>query len=349
MSKAEDIIKSFGLDPSDIKDHALAEVTYPETVPGRVLHIDGDFLAYQVSADDSKSLSSMMHNHDVAVEALRLLAGAETVVSHLTASHGDKGGRYESAIIKEYQGNRKGKIKPKHLYTIKSWMHSKRGAISHEDQEADDGLCQSNWKAIQEGNPDLSVLVSKDKDLQMCSGWHLDWDDGTLEYVDGFGYVKLDRSKSSPKVIGKGTAFFWAQLLMGDTADNISGLPKLPGSVLNKIKPTKATLAAQAVLDDPKATEKRKASALKTLKNRKSGPCGAVNAFKVMTYLKNDKVAYKAIQELYKAYGETEGFKHWKTGKEVHWKKAFLSEANALWMRRNNNNDDVLDFFKGLE
>lgn len=346
MDKAEKLQNLFGLDVSKLNGHALEEPSYPDIIPGRVLHIDGDFLAYQVSADDTKSLDSMMHNHDVAVETLRLLAGAETVLSHLTASHGNKGNRFDIAIQKEYQGNRKGKAKPKHLHTIKSWMELKRGAVSHEHQEADDGLCQANWQAIQKGTPELSVLVSKDKDLQMCQGNHLDWDTGELETVSGYGYVDLDRSLSSPKIVGKGNAYFWAQMLTGDAADSIQGLPQLPGCVLNAVKPTKEITKALETLSDPKSTKKQKEKAQKKLDTRKPGLCGPVIAAEIMSKVKNDKQAFKLVKTLYEQYGQAVGFKHWETGEDVPWQTVFVSEAKLLWMRRIQDENDVLYYFK---
>lgn len=307
MSKI-DLEALFGVKASDIASQ-LDPTTYPDVVAGRVLNIDGDFLAYQVSYDDERPITEMMHNHDVAVETLRLLAGAESVVLHITGSDGDKGNRYNIALQKEYQGNRNGKVKPKHLHTIKSWMVHKRGAISHVTQEADDGLCQANAAAVAAGTPELSVLVSKDKDLQMCPGYHLDWDTGELTYVDGFGQIVLDRSKSSPKVIGKGTSFFWAQMLSGDAADNIKGLPSF------------------------EANGKRK-------------PCGPVAVMSLLENIKNDKEAFELIKGLYKDHGEAVGFKDYRDDSDVHWSKVFVSEAKLLWMRRNVGENDVIKFFK---
>lgn len=346
MSGADKLKQLFGLDANELESHELETPDYPKTVPGRVLHIDGDFLAYQVAADDEKPIADMMHNHDVAVETLRLLAGAEMVVSHLTASHGDKGGRYDQAIQKEYQANRKGKVKPKYLWAIKSWMEQARGAISHESQEADDGLCQANWNAVQDGRPDLSVLVSRDKDLQMCAGYHLDWEYGQLEFVEGFGYVDLDRSKSSPKIVGKGHKYFWAQMLTGDTADDIQGLPKLSGTTLNAIKPTKAVDTALNTLRSSVSSPEQKKRAQKVLDDRKPGACGPVIAAELLKRLNNNRQAFALIKGLYEKHGQTEGFKHWKTGEDVPWQKVFLSEAQLLWMRRKPDPNDVIHFFR---
>lgn len=340
MSNAELLKSLFGVDsvPDDMQQGDL-----PPLVAGRVLHIDGDFLAYQVTADESKSFDDMKHNHDVAAETLRLLAGAEKVVSHLTASDSDKGGRYEIAIQKQYQVGRIGKEKPEFLNHMRDWMENERGAIMHHDQEADDGLCQALYDAE---SPELAVLVSKDKDLRMCKGLHLDWDEGTLEMVNGFGYIELDRSGSSAKIKGKGTKFFWAQMLMGDTADDIAGLPKVPGWLLNKVKPTKAITKALDVIDNPKSTTDKVLKAQKTLDDRKPGACGPVITYDILKDVHSDREALQLITTLYKDYGTNIGFKHWETGEDATWQDVFTSEAKLLWMRRVKDEDDVKQFFK---
>lgn len=339
----EELSKLFGVDFEKLEG-PIEEISYPDTVPGRVLHIDGDFIAYQISADEEKTLEDMMHNHDVSVETLRLLAGAEKAVCHLTDKDSCKGKRYDLAIQKEYQCNRKDKEKPEHLYTMKKWMVDSRGAINHTDQEADDGLCQANWEAIQNGTPELSVLVSKDKDLKMCSGYHLHWEMGDLEFVDGFGYIEMDESTSTKKITGKGTAYFWAQMLTGDSADSIAGLPTVPGSVMNKIKPTKPIASAVEVLKTSKDESKRE-KAKATLAARKAAKCGPVTAFELLKSLKNDKQCFELVKALYRKHGENTGFKHWLTGDDVRWQDVFISEAQLLWMRRHPGESDVFKFF----
>lgn len=347
MDKA-DLKAKFGVDVGSIPAHASL-ISNIKPVPGRVLHIDGDFLAYQVSADDSKKLKTMQHNHDVSVETLKILAKAETAVLHITGTGSTKGGRYDQAIQKEYQVVRKGKEKPEYLQTIKDWMVEERGAIRHNDQEADDGLCQANWEAIQHGDRDLNVIVSKDKDLLMCEGLRMEWDTGDIEDVVGFGKLELKRNLSSPKLTGVGTSFFWAQMVIGDTADSIKGVPKVSGAVLNVLNPTKAVTHAKSVLAAPDASKRAVEASQKVLAARKWGPVGPVLAYELLKGIKNDKQAFKLVKALYKKYGEEHGFAHWKTGEEVSWQKVFVSEAQLLWMRRTKNENDVLQFLKGCQ
>lgn len=336
------------LDKFGVKEHELSDqrsMSYPPTVKGREVHIDGDFLAYMVSAHEDAEPDSMKHNLDVAVETFRLLGGAEKTFLHLTASYGDKGGRYDQAIQKEYQGNRDGKEKPKYLNYIKTWMYSSRGAIMHEDQEADDGLCQAVYHA-EEGK---ALLVSKDKDLDMCLGMHMDWETGDITKVTGFGDIWIDGSTSVKKIKGKGTKFFWAQMLMGDNADNIQGLPCLLGSHLNKFKPTAAIIKAEQILSNPESTPKQMAKALTTLESRKNDTCGAVTTFSILEAIDNDLDAHELISGLYEDVGKALGFKHWKTGKDVDPYEVYLSEAKLLWIRRHKTEKDFENFIQGLK
>lgn len=339
---------NFGIDFNTLAydDHA----SYPDTIPGRVLHVDGDFICYFVTCHEDEPWSTMVSSAEVQIETLRLLAGAEKVKLHLTAANSTKGGRY--GIQREYQGNRKNKEKPQRLEEMRLYLRDKYGAAYWLDQEADDGMSQANWDAIKKGQSHLSVIASKDKDLTMCQGWHLDWDTGSLWEVDGFGHVEVDRSKSAAKCVGRGYAFFWAQMLMGDTADHIQGLPKLPGTVLNKIKPTKAITSALATLESETATEAQKDKARNTLAKRKDGQCGGVTAAAVVQLMSSNQQALKAISRLYKWYGETYGFTHWETGKPIEWSTVFYSEANMLWMRQERNQlGDELDvrrFFREI-
>ena len=338
-----DILELFGVSSEDLSSQHLDRPDYPDLVLGRVLNIDADFLAYQVTADDSQPFREMQHNLDVAVETLRLLAGAEKTVLHLTDIDSCKGGRYRFAVQKEYQANRHDKVKPEALYGIKNWMVAERGARNYTDQEADDGLCQANCNDIEN-----AVLVSKDKDLWMCPGTHMDWDTGVISRYDEFGFIDLDRSKSTPKIRGRGTKYFWSQMLTGDAADNIQGVPKLPGSLLNVYKPTKVVLEAKELLLNKSATPAAIKKAESVLANRKPGGAGPVLVHAVLQGCTTDKQCFEVIKSVYKRHGETIGYTHWETGEVVRWQDVMLSEARLLWMRRVNCPDDVVKFLYGI-
>ena len=336
--------------------HDAPSIHIPDMVKGRTAHIDADFLAYQVTAEkadgsDEKTYEDMQHNAEVAVDTLRSLAAAEHVHLHLTPSTSNKGGRYSVAVQKPYQGNRLDKPKPRYLNLMREWLAKRYSGTLHQFCEADDGMSSAQYAAIREGNGNLSIIASKDKDLCMVPGLHLDWDTGEIIEADPFGYVAL-HERTSPsgtvtkKLKGFGQKFFWAQMLVGDTADNIQGLPGLTGPVMHKLKPTGPSTKALAIINSPNANEAQKKGAWATL-NAKPKPCGPATAILILDELHDHKSAFATVRHLYKEYGTAFGYKHHETGADVPWGNVLVSEAKMLWMRREAHNDnDVINWLK---
>lgn len=333
---------------------------YPDVVPGRTVHIDADFVAYHISyekPDDPKTIDDMQHNAEVIIEHLRRSACAQYVHMHLTPSSSNKGGRYAFAIQKPYQGNRDDKAKPRLLHIMRQWLSDRYPGTLHQFCEADDGMSSSQYAAIQAGQTDLSIIASKDKDLRMVPGWHMDWDSGALIYVDPatpFGWVELVEKKSAlgavtKKLHGYGQKWFWAQMLIGDSADNIAGLPKITGAYMNSIQPTAPVLAAQKVLADDSSTEKQRQKAIKVMNERKPGLCGPATAIKLLDLVHDNQQAFLLVRSLYEAYGNEIGFTHHQTGEPVDFGQVFLSEGRMLWMRKEPTNPDCfVNFLKEI-
>lgn len=288
-------------------EDGLVEKEYPKMVAGRVAHIDADFLAYMASyerKDEDMHLDEILYRTDVMIEDKRREAGAEKSVLHLTPNTSDKGGRYEVAIQKQYQGQRSSDDKPRYLEATRSYMADLRGTnygIAWQNAEADDGMAEASYKALADGTPELVVIVTKDKDLRMCPALHLDWDTGeiTETWKDPFGYVDLvaqvsaKTGKTTKKPKGFGTKWFWWQLLMGDAADNIKGCPK-------------------AVIGG-----KHKA-------------CGQVGAYELIKDAKSDRECLDIVKEAFKSNEYT----HYLTGEPATWQDVMWSEAQMLWMQR---------------
>jgi hypothetical protein len=340
--------------------HDASALGIPPKVKGRIVHIDADFLAYQVTAEkddgsDNKTYEDMQHNAEVAVQTLCDLAAADDVHLHLTPSTSDKGGRYLQAIQRPYQGNREDKPKPRYLGIMREWLAKRYQGTLHQFCEADDGMSSSQYKALADGNHNLSIIASKDKDLSMVPGLHLDWDTGEIINCAGqFGYVNLIERVSTggaktKKLKGFGQKFFWAQMLIGDTADNIQGLPAVPGSVMNFIKPTAAISKAEDILRSPNSNDAQKAKAQSVLDERKSAACGPATAILLLDQMHSNAEAFKCVKKLYQMHGEHTGFVHHKTGDPVHWGHVLASEAKLLWMRREAHNENcVLKWMKEI-
>ena len=304
----------FGLDKIDLPTHTGFE--YEPVVPGRTSHIDADFLCYMASAETrdekdglkpKRTLEEMEAQVMSIAEHYRRLVRAEFSELHITPSGSNKGGRDALAVLKPYQGNRKDKAKPEHLDHIRAYIGEQPNGVVHLDQEADDGMTQANYFAWKAGQSDLSVIVSKDKDLRMAPGLHWDFDDEVLVDVDmRFGMTWLDRSKSTAKGTGWGTKFFWLQMLMGDTADNISGLPLVHGESLALVGIGK--------------------------KGQKPRRCGPALAVSILEGLETDLQCWDTVKWLWET-SPTEWMHH-RTGLPATWKEAMMGDAQLLWMRR---------------
>jgi hypothetical protein len=329
----------------------------PDIVPGRTLHADADFYAYQCGYRwEEESLEQSIKALKQTIQVARIMAGAEFIKLYLTM--GDKGGRYETARVKEYQAQRV--ARPEGLTArvseLRQWMVDcvEPEVISSPSytQEADDELTQAMHQAVVDGTEDLNPMWSMDKDLLMAPGIHMNPKTYELEqFPNGFGGCTLDISTSTKKVVGKGTSFFWHQLIMGDTADNIPGLPTFSVEVCERLWPTKSLLAAEQRLRSAKTS--KQATLAKTALQRerakiKPKSCGAVRTFAYLSKCRTDLECFVAVRNAYlDHYGHGE-FVHtsWDgEDKRLTAGDMLLEQANLLWMRRTVD-DTALKFIE---
>ncbi len=315
--KTVDISKYSNIDTSEMQELVLAPL--PDIVADRVLQLDADIACYECTYNENDSLEECKNNLLTLIEKYRVYAGAERVVCHLTGKL--KGNRYNIATVKPYQGNRTGKSKPKNLQAIRDFLRLMNTTDTIEVyynhlEEADDSLTQ-----FHHNNPN-SVLCSRDKDLRMNSGLHLNWDTFELHEVDPFGYLEIKEYETKSgtkkrKVYGEGTLWFWFQMLAGDTADNIVGLPMIQG----KTKMVK---------------------------------CGDIRAYEAITKFIDTEFTIKGLEasdydimlfvlELYIIYYSTEDYYNVSLSKVM-----LIEQAKLLWMRRHVGEDDVLNWFKEI-
>lgn len=186
-------------------------------VPGRRVHIDGDMLAYQCGGNDDTDVATSRRILKSKIDLFKDASGAEGVLLHLTASGSTKGDRAAIAYTKPYQGQRKGH-RPKNWQYLRDYMaEGLAGPVKQWfDREADDGFGFISM------NCPLDVIATRDKDMRMLPGWHLNW--------DTYDLIKVNADQFAMEAGGKlyGHKWFWTQMLWGDAADNIPGLPKHP-------------------------------------------------------------------------------------------------------------------------
>jgi hypothetical protein len=145
----------------------------------------------------------------------------------------------------------------------------------------------------------------------MAMGMHMDVRSGEVYTVKGYGqtmYKEVGNTK--PKLVGRGTSWFWHQLVLGDKADNIPGLPMLTGRLAERYIPLKKPNPA-----------------------RKDLACGEAKAVAMLKGVTTDREACNRVLEAYNAYYGAHGL-------ERLFEQAFL-----LWMRRTDDELDVLTFW----
>lgn len=221
------------------------------TVPGRVLGADGDGLCYYCAGqDDTPQWEARKRLVDKVQSAARA-CGAERAIVLATDRGSNKGERYAVARRKPYQGQRKGARRPANWEYLRTLL----------DEDALPGIpVEFTWRAEADDlfgkhaamNPEF-VTYTQDKDMNMVQGWHLDWKTHILIKVD-----KWSMPKGDDQVWGR--HWFWLQLLQGDSADNIPGLPayveagkqKLigPASAFKKLQGAGSDLGALLVCQD---------------------------------------------------------------------------------------------------
>lgn len=185
--------------------------------------IDGDVIRYSCGfAAEGEDVSHALYNAKKYIKDILEATGSDDYAIFLT---GKGNFREYIATIKEYKGNRPDR-KPEHYGAISDYLINTWKAEVVDDMEADDAMSIVQYSYWNLQRPE-TIICTIDKDLDMVPGWH--YNPKTEEkYLTGkWGGLDLDRSGSKPKCRGAGLMFFYAQMLMGDTVDNIQGCPRV--------------------------------------------------------------------------------------------------------------------------
>lgn len=283
----------------------------PAVVPGLVMHVDGDMICYSCAGNDDTSPGEARMNALSLIEKLRARSGSESVVVHMTAPGCNKGERYLIATVKPYQGQRTNSRRPKNHSYLQDWLMQFTGEQFRvkvwKTREADDGIAVCAYHAAGTPGAGYIVIATADKDMRMLPGLHIDWKTHKLVRVMPGDFEVYGEAEGDKPAKLYGTKWFWMQMLMGDTADNIPGLPKF------------------CTVDS------------------KGNPClkpmGEKTAEKFLARCKNNSAAFA---EVYGLYCEYYGYKRTdEDGRVVTFydvaDQRFCEQAALLWMRTDNN------------
>lgn len=171
--------------------------------------IDGDLVAFRcaATAENEDEIVAHVRTNDF-MEKLVLETGATEVYCYLS---GKDNFRYN--LFPEYKANRIGKYRPKWEKSSKEFLVDAWNATWFDGGEADDALAIEQTK-----HGDNSIIVSIDKDMAQVPGWHYRWEQLRK------GVVVKEASKFYVTPI-EGLRNFYRQLIIGDSADGIQGVP----------------------------------------------------------------------------------------------------------------------------
>lgn len=274
-------------------------------VPGLVMHLDGDMVCYSCAGNDDTSPGEARMNALALIEKMRARSGAESTVVHMTAPGCHKGERYLIATVKPYQGQRSGSRRPKNHGYLQDWLMGYEGEAfkvkNWKTREADDGIAVCAYHAARQDK--YIVIATADKDMRMLPGLHIDWKTHKLVRVIPGDFEVYGEPEGDKPAKLYGTKWFWMQMLMGDAADNIPGLPKYC-AVDSKGKPC--------------------------LK-----PMGEKTAEKFLERCKNSAAAFAEVyglyQEYYMLYAAEQELNAYTLADDM-----FCEQAALLWMRTDN-------------
>jgi hypothetical protein len=232
---------------------ALAAAAGPQggaggVVPGRVLAIDGDGLAYYCAGNDETDIGLSRYNLNERIRTAIAASRCERAVILLTAPGSAKGDRYALASAQPYQGKRTHGHRPKNWGYLRQILQGgkylKVGVHDVELRQADYLEADDLFAVLSNDcGPENFVISTQDKDMRMVPGWHLNWTDWSMYYVA----PDLWHGTHNGKVFGK--AWFWYQMMHGDDVDNIPGLPGYYDGAIVKSGPNKGQLKLTKVGD----------------------------------------------------------------------------------------------------
>ena len=196
---------------------------------GRTLIIDADGPAYRAAAT-VKTVPTGLRKFQSEILEQIFLADCESGEAFLTHETCTKAGRFTIKAVQPYQGQRSSGVKPPLLPLVReaAWLE---GAMPEFDVhmekvvEADDAMMMLSYQLGDDG-----VVRSDDKDLRMTPYPYYEIKRGVIMPADPFGELWIDDSTVTPSLKGRSLKFFWAQMMMGDSADHIKGLLKYKGS-----------------------------------------------------------------------------------------------------------------------
>ena len=222
--------------------------------------IDADILRYEIgyaaesawkhSHDDDGSFPSWDYTETCLLNRVDKIMEATNATEATFYFTNGPTFRDQIAVSKPYKGTRT-TPKPWHFKNLYYYMLCVFDCKEELGLEADDLMAIAHTLT-----PDTTIICSRDKDLRQVPGWLYSWEIGKQAefgptYITEVG--SLDWNQQKNRLTGTGYLFFCAQLIMGDSTDNIPGLPGHgPKAAWNLLRRHEGDTKAEHILDTVK-------------------------------------------------------------------------------------------------
>jgi DNA polymerase-1 len=204
-------------------------------IPGRLLLADGDGLCYYCAGKDDTEPGLARANLIDKLRSAARASGAEAIKVVTTSRGCHKGFRYAVARVKPYQGQRTDQRRPRNWEFLRGLLERGDLGPGIEVEFTDVAEADDLFSRYALTHPDC-VIYTQDKDMRMVPGWHLDWLTHLMFKLEAGTWAVTHNEKLW------GRAWFWSQMLHGDGADNIPGLPWYTTGELLKSGPKKGEI-----------------------------------------------------------------------------------------------------------
>jgi hypothetical protein len=176
----------------------------------KVLAVDGDIVAYRTAAVCEDHFEGACEEIiDTTLTEIATDTGISKMRIYIS---GENNFRYTVATTKPYKGNRATMVRPKFLKHCKNYLVEKYSALVIHGYEADDAIASD---MVLNGAYHCGI----DKDMLQIAGRH-------------YNYVNKEWKDVDEE---EATLTLYRQILMGDSSDNIPGLPKVGVKTAEKI------------------------------------------------------------------------------------------------------------------
>lgn len=290
-----------------------------------IVLIDADCVAYYGAFGcDELPVMSAYRRIDLRMNQILDDCRAKTCEAYLT---GDQNFRDDVATLRRYKEDRydkdgkRVKARPLWYHECRQYLVDAWGSVVVHKQEADDMLsirCNACTKSDEYAKVFISTL---DKDLGINACWYHEQASGKVTHITQPGELHLD---PKGRLKGTGLKFFYAQMLMGDRADCIVGLPKTTLYMKHKYS-----------LD-------------------RIGGCGGKTVWRILNDATDPEDMESRVYDCYYSFWTLFGYRHWRTDKAYQpsvntANKQFLEQGRLLWMRQKHDEMWVPKYIKMKE